>query len=208
MNFGSDKVHAEGERLIIQATEPMDWPIREFCRIPLYFQGRKYYLRSKRKGEPPYAMVYELWPWPTGSHEASTRQVIYDEAYVLERDRMAAKGRGYERLHVILLPLYPLLGLCWSGFKNRVLASIGFEPGSITKASIALTFNLFIAEGVFVGWLAGGLLMYLLQRPGLRVVDWALMIMLGADSLMRFSQSLKLDVDRHWGFCEWLWPKR
>jgi hypothetical protein len=48
----------------------------------------------------------------------------------------------------------------------------------------------------------------LLNRPGLRAVDWALMLVLGADSFMRFGQSLKLDVEDHWGFCEWLWPKR
>src|SRR3989442_11557061 len=85
VNIGSDKVWVEPERLIIHAAEPMDLPIREFCRVPLYFQGRKYYLRSKRKVERPHAMSYELWPWPTDLHESSTRQVVYDEAYVVER---------------------------------------------------------------------------------------------------------------------------
>jgi len=206
--IGSDKVEAERERVIIHAAEPMDWPIREFCRIPLYFQGQKYYLRSRRKGERPYAMVYELWPWPADLQDASARHIIYDEAYVLARDDLAARRRGHERLYLALLPLYPLLGFCWSRFKNRVLARLGFEPRSITTASVALTFSLFLAEGIFVGWLAGGILMYLLRQPGLRAVDWALLLVLGADSIMRFGQSLKLDVEDHWGFCEWLWPRR
>jgi hypothetical protein len=208
LNIGSDKVCVEPERLIIHAAEPMDLPIREFCRVPLYFQGGKYCLLSKHKGERPYAMVYELLPWPRDLHEASTRQVVYDDAYVIERDKMAAKGRCDEWLRTALLLFYPLLGLCWSRFKNGVLGSLGFETSSITKASIALTFNLFMAEGVFVGWLAGGILTYLIGQPKLRTVDWALMLLLGADSLMRFGQSLKLDVEHHWGFCEWLWPKR
>ena len=43
-----------------------------------------------------------------------------------------------------------------------------------------------------------------LGQHALRPVDWVLMLSLGADSLTRFSQSLKLGVTHHWGFCEWL----
>jgi hypothetical protein len=39
-------------------------------------------------------------------------------------------------------------------------------------------------------------------------MDLLLMLLLGADSTLRFGQSLKLDVERSWGFCEWLWPGR
>jgi hypothetical protein len=39
-------------------------------------------------------------------------------------------------------------------------------------------------------------------------MDWLLLLLLGADSTMRFGQALKLDVGRCWGFCEWLWPGR
>jgi hypothetical protein len=208
VNIGSDKVYLEQGRLIVHAAEAMDWPIREFSRVPIYFQEQKYYVRSKREGERPYRVVYELWPWPEDVHEASTKWVVYDEAYVAERDKAAAKARRKERLYAILLPVYPLLGLFWSGFKNRVLGTLGFEPRSITQASIALTFGIFIAEGIFVGWLAGGILMYLLGRSALRPVDWLLLLVLGADSTMRFGQALKLDVEHFWGFCEWLWPGR
>ena len=49
----------------------MDWPIREFCRVPIYFGGRKYYVRSRTKAERPYAMVYELSVYlePCESHD-------------------------------------------------------------------------------------------------------------------------------------------
>ena len=208
MNIGSDKVYLEQGRLIIHAVEAMDWPIREFCRVTVYFQEHKYYVRSKREGERPYRVVYDLWPWPEDVHEASAKWLVYDEAYVAERDTAAAKARRKERLYAILLPVYPLSGLFWSGFKNRVLGHLGFEPRSITQASIALTFGIFIAEGIFVGWLAGGILMYLLGRPALRPVDWLLLLVLAADAMMRFGQSLKLDVERSWGFCEWLLPGR
>ena len=66
VNIGSDKVWVGPERLIIHAAEPMDLPIREFCRVALYFQGRKYYyVQSKRTGQRPHAVIYWLWPWPT-----------------------------------------------------------------------------------------------------------------------------------------------
>lgn len=193
MTIGSDNIHFEQERLYIHAFEPMDWPAREFSRIPVFVQGRKYYVRSVRDGNPPYAMVYELWPWPADLHEESTREVIYDEAYVLERDKLAAKGRGYHRLHVVIAPLYPLLGLCWSRFKYGILVRLGFEPHSITGASIFLIFLLAVMAGVF-GIIGGGLPMYFL------------MVLLGVDSLMRYSQYIEQNVDaeHHWGFYEWL----
>ena len=208
MNIGRDEVCFKGECVVIHAAEAMDWPVREFCKVPIWFQGRKYYLRSKRSGEQPRPILYELWPWPSDLHEASPHAVVYDEAYVLERDEGAARTRRYQRVYLALLPFYPFLGLLWSGFKDRVLSPLGLEPGSITKTSIVLTFNLFVVEGIFVGWLAGGILTYFLGRPALRPVDWVLMLLLGADSAMRFGQTIKLDVRQHWGFCEWLWPRK
>ena len=208
VNIGSDRVDLEQGRLLIHAIEPMDWPIREYCRVPIYFCEQKFYLRSKHEGQRPYRVVYELWAWPEDVHEASTKCVVYDEAYVTERNQAAVAARRKERLYAILLPTYPFLGLFWSSFKDRVLVPLGFEPRSITQASIVLTFGLFLAEGIFVGWLAGGMLMYLFGQPALRPVDWLLFLLFGADSTMRFGQSLQLDVQRSWGFCEWLRPGR
>ncbi len=201
LDIGTDKVCLEPERLIIHAAEPMDLPIREFCRVPVYFQGRKYYVRSQQAGERPRGVVYELWAWPPGLREASTRQVFYDQAYVIERDKVAATGRRHERFHFVLLPLYPLLGLCWSRFKNQVLGAWGFEPGAITKASIFLTFNAFMVDGIFVAWLGIGLV-------GVPLWDWAILLLLGADTALRFGQSLKLDVEHYWGIFEWMWLGR
>jgi hypothetical protein len=206
--MASDKVCVETERLIVHAAEAMDWPVREFCRVPIIFRGQKYYVRSKRDGERAHTFIYELWLWPEKLQEASVREVVYDEAYVIERDKAAARSRRRDRLHFILLPFYPFLGLFWSGFKNRTLGRLGFVPISITRASIAVTFNLFIAEGIFVGWLGGGILTYFSGWPGLRPIDWTLLISLGADSVMRFGQSLEFDVERCWGFCEWVRPRK
>lgn len=205
---GRDEVHFEGQKVSIYAAEEMDWPVREFCKVPIWFRGQKYYLRSKRRVEGQRPMLYELWPWPADLHEESPNAVTYNEAYVAERDREATSGRSRDWWHLALLPFYPLLGLCWSRFKNEVLCPIGFEPGAITKASLVVMFNLCVLEAVFVGWLRCGLMAGFSGRIDLVPWDWALMFLLGADSAIRLGQTLHLDVQEHWGFCEWLWPRR
>lgn len=207
-SVGTDRVCLSGDRLIIEAAAPMDWPVREFCRVPIYFEGRKFHVRRVTDGIAPIARRYELWPWPVDLHDQAPRVVIYDLTYVKERDEAARARRGANRWHLALLPFFPFLGLCWSGFKSRVLMQAGFEPRSITSASIALVFFLFIVEGIFVGWLHLGLLMWFLQNANLRAADFVLTAVLLADVVLRYSQHLKLDVDQPWGFCEWLWPRK
>jgi len=207
ITVGTDRVCLRNDRLIIEAAQPMDWPVREFCRVPIYFEGRKFHLRSVTNGHAPFARRYELWPWPPDLHEQAPRAVIYDEIYVAERDAAARTRRCGDFWHLALLPFFPFLGLSWSGFKNGVLAKAGFAPREITSASIALLFNLLLVEGIFVGWLQGGMLMWFLQNGSLRPVDLALTALLATDVVLRYSQHLQSDVDRPWGFCEWLWPR-
>ena len=79
--------------------------------------------------------------------------------------------------------------------------SFYFPPFVSRFDCIFLTFNFVVADGIFVGWLGGGIL-------GVRVWDWALLFLLGADTVLRYGQSLQLDVEHHWGICEWMWPGR
>jgi hypothetical protein len=205
---GSDRVRIENGRPVIEAAEAMDWPVREFCRVPIYFADRKYYVRRRSQAQPPFAARYELWPWPDELRDQSTHAVFYDEDYVTERDEAAKRRRRFDRIHFLLLPFYPLLGLCWSGFKNRVLQPVGFEPRSITWASVVMIFNLWIVEGIFVGWLRGGLLIWWFGSGNLRSADGLLLVVLTLDTTWRANQLLKSDVQEHLGFCEWLWPRR
>jgi hypothetical protein len=204
----SDTVCPDGDRLVVLATEPMDWPMREFCRVPIFFRDRKYYCRAKTKAEPPHSMRYELWPWPADDPETSAQAVFYDEAYVEARNRHARGDRRGHLIHLALLPLYPVLGLCWSGFKEKTLGPVGFEPSSITIASVALLFNLCVLEIIFVRFLFGGLIMWTAGDEGLRWVDWLVFWVCSADCLVRYSGSLCSGSEYHLGFYEWLWPRR
>lgn len=208
VQVGGDRVSVQGHCLVIEARELMDWPVREFYRVPIYFQGQKFYVRTAGEAAAPFVRRYELALWPPDQPEQTTKMVVYDEAYVMARDAAARARRGDDRWHLFLLPFFPFLGFCWSGFKNRVLTRMGFAARDITSASIALGFSLMLAQGIFVGWLRGGLLMWFLQSASLRLADLALLALLTADVVVRYSQHLQLDVDRPWGFCEWLWPRR
>jgi hypothetical protein len=137
-------------------------------------------------------------------HEESNRVVVYSESYVAERDERLRKRNTYEGLNLFLLPFYPFLGLCWSRFKNNTLVRLGFEPRSITSASIWLVFNLLVLEAIFVGWLRTGICVWVFRSISFGSLDWTLMSVMALDTLLRFSQSLDSDTQRHWGFCEWL----
>lgn len=208
LRVGPDLTCVEGDALVVYAVTPMDWPIREFCRVPIFVRGWKYYLRDKAKAQPPFAMRYELCRWPDDLHDESNQPVTYDEFYVRQRDLDALAERRANLAYFFLVPFSPLLGLCWSGFKDRVLVPLGFAPGTLTKASVALAFHLWILEGIFVGWLRGGLLQLVFSSPSLAAVDWILIVVLGLDSAVRFGGLLNSETDYRHGFCEWLWPRK
>src|SRR5258708_1059595 len=117
IQIGTDRVCVGAEGIVIEARESMDWPVREFCRMPIYFEGRKYFVRNSGEAAPPYARRYELWPWPSDQPEQTLGMVTYDESYVATRDATARSRRADDRWHLFLLPFYPFLGFFWSGFK-------------------------------------------------------------------------------------------
>ncbi len=208
IRVGPDLTRVEGDALVIYAATPMDWPVREFCRVPIFVRGWKYYLRQKSKADPPFAMRYDLCRWPEDLHDESNLPVIYDELYVRQRDLDALAERRANCAYFFLVPFSPVLGLCWSGFKERVLVPLGFAPSTITKASVALTFFLWIGEGIFVGWLRGGLLLAFFSSAFWQLADWILFVLLGADSAIRFSGLLRSETDYQLGFCEWVVRRR
>ncbi len=213
IQVGSDQVILDGHRVIIDAARPIyDWSVREFCHHPIYFEGWKYLLVGKRRVAKPYAIRYELHAWPEDLHEASNIEFTYDADFVAARDRGARLEQTHTLLWYALLPLYPALGLFWSGFKERVLWPIGFVPTSITSASVMFTFSLLIAEAIFYGWLGGGFIVLLTGRSFDWIVhDWpdaALLIVLFSDCLVRASELMRAEVAVPAGFLEWLFRRR
>lgn len=221
---GPDRAAFFGELLIIDAMRPMpDWKVREFARKPVYFREKKYALRSKTEGEKPFAVRYILEPWPADFSEPLRDFLVYDEETVAHRDAAVHRERINDAAHYVLLPFYPLLGFLWSGTKDK-LARLGFEPRSVTSASILVTFLFLMLEFVFATvlvWVSvrsgrlmlGGMLRLLWGSPEIRifglalpfvVLESGLVILLIADLLARYSQHLKGSENTPHGFLEWL----
>jgi hypothetical protein len=203
LRVGSDRVLWFGESVIIHATREMpDWQVREFCKIPIYFHDRKYYLKRKLRLDHPYAMSYELEPWPEDLHEESKLDIIYNEQYVAQRDRIIQADKRNDLLRALLLPFFPFLGFLWSRFKDRKLERFGLNPLSMTQASVLLEFALVVIEIIFLFLFHLGFAQVVF---GLTIssFDLALFFVLLADVVVRADQVLR-DVDAPAGFLEWL----
>lgn len=196
--IGPDEVVMSDEGVVILSPTDMNWPIREFCRAPIWYREEKYYLHDKRFETARQLHLYDLRAWPADHTQASSEEIIYDRHYIEERDRDSADARMKNRLRRFLLPFYPLLGMLWSDYKNRVLVPIGFRPDSITRLSVFVSFNVAFVIWIFVAWLG----------YGDSAVLWTIMITFALDCSIRYTQSLHFDIERHWGFLEWLWPGR
>ena len=202
-SFGPDQVFLEGNRVVIHAAGKFsDWTVREFCRPPIFFEGRKYFLLTKTDAPPPFAIGYELALWPEHEHQESNQSFSYDLQSIAERDRGARIDRKESLLHHLLVPLSPFLGFGWSRFKERTLMTLGFNPRSLTTLSLMLSFALILLEGIFVGWLRGGFL-GLVITPGLLWLDWVILLALLIDAPIRLNQVMRYE-DYPDGFFEWL----
>lgn len=209
---GSDQVLIEEHLLIIHARHPFpDWKVREFCRHPIYFRDRKYFIRSRCPAEAPFAMRYELAPWPADLHEESSLSFIYDPVLVRARDESLKLDRHQDRLYYLLMPFYPVLGYCWSKFKTRVLAPLGFAADSITSASTMLSLCLAILDAFFLVYLGGGFIALVLRMiprsPGFYTawvgwLDLGFLLIIIADCITRYGGLIR-NPDQVDGFLEW-----
>ena len=211
-NVGSDELRFERDLVVIHARNPIaDWRVREFCRNAIYFEGHKYFLLQRNKAERPFAARYTLAPWPDDLHEESPRSFIYDEDFVASRDAGFFTERRRSVAWHLLLPVYPLLGLCWTGVKERVLWPIGFVPTSITSASVMLVFCITFLDSIFFGYLGGGVVIRSLGAEALGgwavLADFLLIGLLALDCMVRFGQLLEGEEPVPDGFLEWVFRR-
>jgi hypothetical protein len=205
---GPDMVHIGDETVTVFAMREMpDWTVREFCIVPIHFRGHKFFLKRKLPGPPPYAFRYELVPWHSALGQESTCPIQYDEDYVAERDRHSRHSRRQGHLHSALFGVYPFLGYGWSGFKERVLGPIGFDPASITEASVMLAIGFWLLEGAFIGAFHMGFLGIVFSSWPLNFLDYLLVVLLPLDCAVRYGQIISGDSVPG-GFLEWLFNRR
>ena len=226
LQIGPDRVTTTPEEVVIEAKHPMpDWEVRELNPIPIYFEDKKFYLIEKRKAAPPFAVCYLLHPWPEGRSTNATFFWTYDLEAVQDREGARRSSNLGESARMGLLPLYPFLGLLWSGAQER-LQRFGFVARNLTGASIFTVFCLAFAQGVFAvvmiqgsirsgKIMIGGMIRALSSGSDLHLgpvaipivlLDVLLLVAFVADVMVRYSHYLRED---QWtgGFLEWLVPK-
>jgi hypothetical protein len=193
--IGRDLVRIEDGVLVIYSQRDMpDWVVREFKRPAIRFKGHKFYLRAKSAAEKPFRWKYTLWPWTADMLEMPPYEIDYGEEYVRAREAEFKDGATADSVHWSLMPLYPLLGFLWSGLKEK-LVGFGFNPRSLTSMSVMLEFGLMLLQGIYVGWLAHGV-----------IINYVVLLVLVADVIMRYDAVLG-DKPLQPGFLEWLFRR-
>lgn len=208
---GVDQVWFVRSRVVIDARREMpDWQVRANQRIPIYFQGKKYFLHQIGEGEAPETVRYELWPWIEGETTESSFVIHYDELYVhLREDAVRAERRAVIG-RCILLPLSPFLGFLWSRSKQRVLDSHGINARTVSimslwielAAALALSLMWSASGGlstVFVGPFSGYTFGWTLKHA---LYTLAGLLQLWTDAVVRYDDILR-DEEYPSGFLEW-----
>jgi len=227
ISVGSDRVTLSNTEAVIEAKHPFpDWDIRETNHVPVYVEEKKYFLVQKRKTDAPFAIRYVLHPWPEYQATNAKSFHAYGLELVAERDASIRTGNLEDVGHAFLMPVYPVLGLFWSGVQNR-LVRFGYVPHTITGASIFTVFSLFFGQCVFAAVLLnssmrtgsimlGGFVRALSSGDRLQLgplalplayIDILLLLALLLDLIVRYSHYLR---DDQWagGFLEWAVPRR
>ena len=223
IQVGPDRVTIKENELIIEAKHRMEeWKVREMNPWPVYFSDKKYNLVQCRKAEQPYAATYVLVPWPANLTTTAKGFYTYDMDAVAERTAARRSGQMDDAGKAFLLPLYPFLGLCWSGAQRR-LSRFGFVPHAITGISIFVVFALIFAQGIFATvtinaslrsgkLMVGGFLRAMSSHDNLHlgpihlpigILDCILVLVMMADVAMRYTYYLR-EHDYSGGFLEWI----
>jgi hypothetical protein len=223
IKVGPDDVTIDGNQVIIHAKHVMaDWQVREYCRVPIYFRDKKYFLAQKGAAQKPYAMRYVLEAWPADNNEISRSALDYNEEVVAQREAAVRGAHLDDVVRAALLLCFPFLGMLWSKTKDK-LARFGIISRTVTGLSIMLVFGVILLEGIFakmlmMGSLRSGKLViggiirtfagkdyFNLGAIPVRILwlDCALFVLLVLDLLIRYSQHLR-DDERNFGFLEWV----
>ena len=116
IRIGSDQVTISDNEVVIEAKhETTDWEVRTYNAPAIYFRDRKYILAERGEAQTPYRVRYILRPWPAGKTPNPKMILTYGEDSVAERDSSRRGEAINDVMWVCLLPLYPFLGLLWSG---------------------------------------------------------------------------------------------
>ena len=201
---GPDVVLYFGEKVVVCAAKEMpEWESRESSRPAIEFEGKRYYLSRKLRGDEERPIRYELAPWPDFGGIRPKNVIVYDEDYVALRDEAFKKIKPVSGHKTAWRLVYPLLGFFPARFKEDVLEPNGINPLRVSLITCCCAYLFFIGELVSLFFLGHGIG----QRVAAPLVwgDYLAVLLLPFDSGVRFYQIVN-SVRYPDGFFEWL-PK-
>ena len=204
VEIGPDMALYFGEKVVICAAKEMpEWESRESVRPAIEFEGRRYYLSRKLRGDEERPIRYELAPWPDFGGIRPRSVIVYDEDYVALRDGAFKKIKPLSGHRTPWRYAYPLLGFFSARFKEEVLEPNGINPLRVSLITCSGAYLFFIGELISLFFLGHGLCQ---KVAGIFVwLDYLALLLLPFDSGVRFYQIVN-GVRYPDGFFEWL-PK-
>jgi hypothetical protein len=204
----TDTLRWEGERLVILSPTPMpEWRVGRYRKLAIRFRDRRYLLAEAEPAHGGYR--YALDPWPLRVNELASQEIVYDAAYVREREARVVLLRKLQRQWWALTPAIPFLGFLPRRTKDTLHERFGVEPITSTQRSVVIEM---VALGIlmtlmFVGAATG--LDWVTMTVGgaggaaASVRDVVLVAALSVDTVLRFGILLDERYEAY-GFFEWI----
>ena len=135
--LGSDRVSAEGERLLVESRADMPgWEVRSFRRAAIVYRGDRYFVAAKEREGGRFR--YSLERWDDERDDIDGGSIEYDADYVAARDGDARTRAAASGVRALLVPLYPLIGMLPGAVKRRLADSFGISEERATALSVVL----------------------------------------------------------------------
>ena len=209
---GSDRVSADGERLVVESRADMPgWDTRAFRRTAIVYRGERWFVAAKARENGRFRYTLERWDDERGDIDGGVFE--YDAEYVAARDGDARKRAAASGVRTFLLPFYPLIGLLPGAVKARLADRFGISEERTTVQSIVLEacVSLMIAAAMSIGSMARvygsafGVdpITLFTNVPGGGLMALFLLV---PDVVMRYSKILG-ESTYHYGFWEWLFRR-
>jgi hypothetical protein len=191
------------------------WEVRSFRRTAIQFRGARYFVAAKEKTRGGFRYVLEPWPeGAPGADDLGGAVVEYDEGFVRVRDGERVARAAASGVHLLLVPLYPLIGFLPGAVKQRLEDGYGVSAERATAQSLVLEAALALAmtgmlsissvAGVVGGAFGIDAIPWL---EDLRTVAAVALCLFVPDLVMRYTRILS--ESRHpYGFWEWLFRRQ
>jgi hypothetical protein len=133
----TDTLRWEGESLVVLSPTPMpEWRVGKYRKLAIRFRDRRYALTVAEPAHGGYRYVLDPWPLIVNEHES--QEIVYDDAYVQEREANVVLFRKRQRQWWALRPVLPFLGFLPRRTKELLHERFGVEIITSTQRSVII----------------------------------------------------------------------